>query len=95
MYKRQVQANADKRAAPCDVAKVCETYDRYQALNRECDEIREKRNANAKSMKGKMEPDVRAALVALDAASIVLDPSRVPGRVAPDRHACLSTNTHT
>ena len=58
-----VQANADKRAAPCDVAKVCETYDRYQALNRECDEIREKRNANAKSMKGKMEPDVRAALV--------------------------------
>ena len=58
-----IQANADKRAAPCDVAKVVSTYDRYQALNRQCDEIREKRNANAKSMKGKMEADVRAALV--------------------------------
>ena len=58
-----IQANADKRAAPCDVAKVVSTYDRYQALNRQCDEIREKRNANAKSMKGKMEADVGAALV--------------------------------
>lgn len=59
-----IQANADKRAAPCDVAKVVDLYDRYQALNREVDEIREKRNANAKSMKGKLEPDVRAALIA-------------------------------
>ena len=58
-----IQANADNRAAPCDVAKVVSTYDRYKALNRLCDEIREKRNANAKSMKGKMEADVRAALV--------------------------------
>ena len=41
-----VQANADKRAAPCDVARVVDAYDRYQALNREADEIRERRNAN-------------------------------------------------
>ena len=43
---------------------MVDLYDRYQALNREVDEIREKRNANAKSMKGKLEPDVRAALIA-------------------------------
>ena len=58
-----VQANADKRAAPCDVARVVDAYDRYQALNREADEIRERRNANAKGMKGKMEPEKRAALI--------------------------------
>ena len=58
------QANADDRAAQCDVAKVCELYDAFQSLNRECDEIRELRNANAKSMKGKLEPETRAALIA-------------------------------
>ena len=58
------QANADKRAAQCDVAKVWTSTIAFQSLNRECDEIRELRNANAKSMKGKLEPDVRAALIA-------------------------------
>jgi seryl-tRNA synthetase len=58
------QTNADNRAAQCDVAKVCELYDAFQSLNRECDEIREARNLNAKSMKGKLEPDARAALIA-------------------------------
>jgi seryl-tRNA synthetase len=58
------QTNADNRAAQCDVAKVCELYDAFQSLNRECDEIREARNLNAKSMKGKLEPETRAALIA-------------------------------
>ena len=57
------QMNADNRAAQCDITKVCELYDAFQILNREVDEIRERRNQNSKSMKGKLEPDVRAKLI--------------------------------
>ena len=92
-----VQANADKRAAPCDVARVVDAYDRYQALNREADEIRERRNANAKGMKGKMEPEKRAALIqegkdlkdqlaALDADLLALETELDRGAEDPERH---------
>ena len=58
-----VQANADKRAAACNVDKVVSLYEEYQKLKAKADEIREKRNVNAKSMKGKMEQEKRQALI--------------------------------
>lgn len=58
-----MQRNADSRAASCDVKKVVALYEEYQALKSRGDEIREKRNLNAKSMKGKLEAEARQALV--------------------------------
>ena len=58
-----MQLNADNRAASVDVAHVVELYEQYQKLKTQADEIREKRNVNAKSMKGKMEAEQRQALI--------------------------------
>ena len=57
------QTNADNRAAVCDINKVVQLYDAFQTLNREVDELRELRNQNSSAMKGKLEPDKRAALI--------------------------------
>mgnify|MGYP000556446928 CR=1 FL=1 len=50
-----VRDNAKARKVDADVAGIVAKYEALNALNFKCDEIREKRNANAKSMKGKME----------------------------------------
>jgi len=58
-----VQANAIARKANCDVAKVVELYDKYVECKQRADDKRAERNASAAKMKGKLEPDVRAALI--------------------------------
>lgn len=59
-----VRDNAKARKVDVDVAGIVAKYEALNALNFKCDEIREKRNANAKSMKGKMEKETRDALIA-------------------------------
>ena len=59
-----VRDNAKARKVDVDVAGIVAKYEALNALNFKCDEIREKRNANAKSMKGKMEKEARDALIA-------------------------------
>ena len=59
-----VQSNAKVRNVDVNVQEIIEKYEALNALNFKCDEIREKRNANAKSMKGKMEKEVRDKLIA-------------------------------
>lgn len=59
-----VQRNATVRKVDVSVKDVVAKYEALNALNFKCDEIREKRNANAKSMKGKLEKETRDALIA-------------------------------
>ena len=59
-----VQRNATVRKVDVNVSEIVSKYEALNALNFACDEIREKRNLNAKSMKGKMEKETRDALVA-------------------------------
>jgi len=59
-----VQKNADNRKAAADVAKVVDLYNQYLELKYQSDELRQERNQAAAKMKGKMDADVRAALVA-------------------------------
>ena len=50
-----VQKNATTRKVDVDVQEIIAKYEALNALNFKCDELRERRNANAKSMKGKMD----------------------------------------
>lgn len=60
----EAQKNADNRRFKCDVAAVVEKYKEYRTVAYDLKLTRERRNANAKSMKGKMEPDERQRLIA-------------------------------
>jgi seryl-tRNA synthetase len=57
------QTNANNRAASVDVSAVVAAYEAYQTLKGTVDELRERRNVNAKSMKGKMDKEKRDALI--------------------------------
>uniref|UniRef100_A0A7R9XRN9 Serine-tRNA synthetase type1 N-terminal domain-containing protein n=1 Tax=Ostreococcus sp. 'lucimarinus' TaxID=242159 RepID=A0A7R9XRN9_9CHLO len=59
-----VQKNATTRKVDVDVQEIIAKYEALNALNFKCDELRERRNANAKSMKGKMDKEVRDGLIA-------------------------------
>ena len=59
-----VQKNATTRKVDVDVQEIITKYEALNALNFKCDELRERRNANAKSMKGKMDKEVRDGLIA-------------------------------
>jgi len=59
LYKR----NAAERNADCDVDLVVRLFEESQALQVELDAARADRNANAAGMKGRLEPDARAALI--------------------------------
>ena len=52
------------RASPPPLLQVVATYEEWVRLSQEADELREKRNAGANEMKGKLEPARRTELVA-------------------------------
>lgn len=58
-----VKANVANRFMTVDVDRVIELYDRRNALITEIDALRQKRNENAKKMKGKMEQEQRTELI--------------------------------
>ncbi len=58
-----VKANIAARFMTADVDEVIRLYDRRNALITETDELRRRRNENAKSMKGKLEPEERQKLI--------------------------------
>ena len=94
-----IQKNADDRASPCDVAKVVELYEQFLELKSQAEDISQKRNINAKSMKGKLEPEVRAQLVeegkalkdALAAVEVELNAVEVTLQVEGQK---IPNNTH-
>ncbi|MDF1568028.1 MAG: serine--tRNA ligase [Spirochaetaceae bacterium] len=59
-----VKANIENRFMKADVDEVLRLYDRRNALMTETDELRRRRNENAQSMKGKLDPEVRQKLIA-------------------------------
>ena len=58
-----VKANIAARFMNADVDEVINLYDRRNALITETDELRRRRNENAKAMKGKLEPEERQKLI--------------------------------
>lgn len=58
-----VKANIAARFMTADVDAVIRLYDRRNALITKTDELRRRRNENAKSMKGKLEPEERQKLI--------------------------------
>jgi len=58
-----VKQNVKNRFMSVDVDRVIELYDKRNVLITEIDAQRQKRNENAKKMKGKMEQDQRTALI--------------------------------
>ncbi len=58
-----VKKNVADRFMTVDVDRVIELYDRRNALITEVDSLRQKRNENAKKMKGPMDQEQRAALI--------------------------------
>ncbi|MBI9105804.1 MAG: serine--tRNA ligase [Spirochaetales bacterium] len=58
-----VKQNVINRFMNVDVDRVIELYDRRNVLITEIDALRQKRNENAKKMKGKMEIDERSRLI--------------------------------
>ena len=58
-----VKANIAARFMTADVDEVIRLYDRRNVLITETDELRRRRNENAKSMKGKLEPEERQKLI--------------------------------
>jgi len=59
----EVQKNADNRKFKCDVAEVAAVYQEHRSSSFELQQLAKKRNEHAKSMKGKMEPEQRQALI--------------------------------
>ena len=57
-----VKANIAARFMTADVDEVISLYDRRNALITETDDLRRRRNENAKSMKGKLDPEERQKL---------------------------------
>ncbi|CAK8995478.1 Serine--tRNA ligase [Durusdinium trenchii] len=62
-HVEEVQKNADNRQFNCDVAEVVAVYQEHRSSAFELQQLAKKRNEHAKSMKGKMEPDARQALI--------------------------------
>ncbi|CAJ1423665.1 unnamed protein product [Effrenium voratum] len=60
----EVQANAENRKFKCDVAEIARVYQEHRGSAFELQQLAKKRNEHAKSMKGKMEPEQRQALIA-------------------------------
>ncbi|KXZ43518.1 hypothetical protein GPECTOR_88g461 [Gonium pectorale] len=59
-----VATNCKNRFANADPHKVVALYDEFVALKSQADSLRAERNENSSAMKGKLEPDRRAALIA-------------------------------
>lgn len=58
-----VKANIKNRFMEADADLVVELYEKYNASLAELEEVRAKRNENAKSMKGKLSPEERSVLI--------------------------------
>lgn len=58
-----MQRNCEQRAAAADPARVADLYIEYVRLQQETDAVRAARNETAAAMKGKLEPEARAALI--------------------------------
>ena len=58
-----VKANIAARFMTADVDEVISLYDRRNALITETDDLRRRRNENARSMKGKLDPEERQKLI--------------------------------
>lgn len=58
-----VQENCRHRNVSVDVSRVVELYDARNAMLQEIERLRQRRNQNAKQMKGKMEQEERAKLI--------------------------------
>jgi seryl-tRNA synthetase len=59
-----VKANIAARYMNADVDEVIRLYDQRNALITETDELRRRRNENARAMKAKLEPEERQKLIA-------------------------------
>jgi seryl-tRNA synthetase len=58
-----VKENVERRNVTADPDLVVELYDRRNAIGHELEQLRAERNENAKAMKGKLGPEVRAELI--------------------------------
>ncbi len=59
----EVKKNIAERYMDADADLVVSLYDEKNSLQREVEELRKKRNENALSMKGKLDPEIRAAKI--------------------------------
>uniref|UniRef100_A0A7S3WQ74 serine--tRNA ligase n=1 Tax=Strombidinopsis acuminata TaxID=141414 RepID=A0A7S3WQ74_9SPIT len=62
-HPEEVQKNADNRKFKCDVAEVVRLYNEHRAAAFDLTGVQKRRNDNAASMKGKLEPEVREKLI--------------------------------
>ena len=63
-HLEQVKKNITDRNMVADADLVVKLYDEKTALQQKLDSLRQQRNENAAKMKGKLEQDVRTALIA-------------------------------
>ncbi|GMH39068.1 hypothetical protein BSKO_06966 [Bryopsis sp. KO-2023] len=58
-----VKKNCESRKVQVDCDAVAKLYDEYVQIKMECDKVRQARNDNSKSMKGKLEPEQRQVFI--------------------------------
>ncbi len=62
-HRGEIEENIRNRYMNVDVEKVLSLYDRRNELQRRLEELRRRRNENAKKMKGKLDPEERNGLI--------------------------------